>query len=371
MNPAALRSAEAFGYRLPLAQPLVMPSGTHAEREGVLLRLTAEDGSVGWGEATPLPGYSPDTLDDVLTFLGAWTRGEPTARILSPGAPPPDPRALAAIPTDSPAALWAIVQAGAEVEARQTGRSLSEVYAQRGPRGAPRPTVALNALLLGDGDAVLGAARQAAAAGYGAAKLKVGGLAPTAAAHWAARVGEALGEVALRLDANRAWSLDQATAFAEALDGVEIDYVEEPLSDPSELPELARRTTLRWALDESLLQAAADPALAAALGAAVVKPMLGPGLVWWASSEMSGLWSRRRTAGPVVVSSVFESGVGMRHLVALAAALGDAPAGLDTYRWLAADVLDRRLPLAGPTVDVAAVLSPNPVRLDRLTPLDL
>ena len=57
--------------------------------------------------------------------------------------------------------------------------------------------------------------------------------------------------------------------------------------------------------------------------------------------------------------------------VALAAALGDTPAGLDTYRWLADDVLERRLPLAGPTVDVADVLAPNPVRLDRLTRIDL
>ena len=73
----------------------------------------------------------------------------------------------------------------------------------------------------------------------------------------------------------------------------------------------------------------------------------------------------------MVVSSTFESGVGMRHLVALAAALGDTPAGLDTYRWLADDVLERRLSLAGPTVNVADVLAPNPVRLDRLTRIDL
>ena len=36
-----------------------------AEREAVLLRLEAEDGTSGWGEAAPLPGYSPDTLRDV------------------------------------------------------------------------------------------------------------------------------------------------------------------------------------------------------------------------------------------------------------------------------------------------------------------
>ena len=110
------------------------------------------------------------------------------------------------------------------------------------------------------------------------------------------------------------------------------------------------------------------------MGAAVVKPMLGPEHVGQARRELStGIWMPRPEArrGPVVVSSVFESGVGMRHLVALAAALGDAPAGLDTYRWLAADVLARPLAVGGPTVDVAEALAPNAVdvgRLDALAP---
>ena len=106
--------------------------------------------------------------------------------------------------------------------------------------------------------------------------------------------------------------------------------------------------------------------------AAVVKPMLGPARIGQARRELSGgIWTPRpvERRGPVVVSSVFESGVGMRHLVALAAALGDVPAGLDTYRWLAADVLAEPLAIGGPAVDVAAVLAPNPVDLSRLTPV--
>ncbi len=370
MSPADVRT-EAFRYRLPLARPLVMPSGTYTEREGILLRLTTADGVVGWGEAAPLPGYSPDTLDDAATWLGAWAAGRPTAVAISSLDDVPAARRLAAaLPTHSPAALWATVQADADIEAQRTGRSLAQVYTSRGPRRPPVETVSLNALLLGRWDAASDAAGQAVADGYRAAKLKVGGLAPNDAAALAREVAGALGDVSLRLDANGAWSLADAVVFADALDGVSVEYVEEPLANVEDLPTLASRSAVRWALDESLRQAFASPELVAVASAAVVKPSLGPEIVWSASFEFERHPIRERT-GPVVISSMFESGVGMRHLVALAAAFGDTPAGLDTYRWLAEDVLDHPLPIAGPSVDVAAVLAPNPVRVDRLEPLAL
>jgi O-succinylbenzoate synthase len=55
-----------------------------------------------------------------------------------------------------------------------------------------------------------------------------------------------------------------------------------------------------------------------------------------------------------VISSAYESGVGTAALVALAAGIGDrpVPAGLDTYRRLAGDVLDTPLDLPAPSVGV-------------------
>jgi O-succinylbenzoate synthase len=55
-----------------------------------------------------------------------------------------------------------------------------------------------------------------------------------------------------------------------------------------------------------------------------------------------------------VVSAAYESGVGTAALVALAAGVGEhpVPAGLDTYRALAGDVLEAPLGLPAPSVDV-------------------
>jgi o-succinylbenzoate synthase len=57
-----------------------------------------------------------------------------------------------------------------------------------------------------------------------------------------------------------------------------------------------------------------------------------------------------------VISSAYETGVGTVALVALAAGVGDeeVPAGLDTYRRLAGDVLRPPLDLPAPRVDVSA-----------------
>ena len=53
-----------------------------------------------------------------------------------------------------------------------------------------------------------------------------------------------------------------------------------------------------------------------------------------------------------VISSSYESGVGTGALVALAAAVGDEPVGLDTYRRLAEDVIEVPLDLPAPFMDV-------------------
>jgi O-succinylbenzoate synthase len=82
--------------------------------------------------------------------------------------------------------------------------------------------------------------------------------------------------------------------------------------------------------------------------AAVLKPTLVGGVArtrrFAASAQALGITP--------VLSGMFESGVAMRGHVALAAATGGAPAGLDPYNRLAADVLTPRLALDRPAVDV-------------------
>ena len=328
-------------YRLPLVGPLRLAFGTLTAREGVLLRLEDDAGRVGWGEAAPLPGFSPDTLEAATRVLRAFAD--------DPNAYDRDDAGLHAAP-HSPAARAAIDGARLDLDAQRARLTMARVLA---PSAAA--TVYVNALLTGDPPAVLARADAARADGYRAAKLKVGQRSPDEDAALVRAVSACLGPaVALRLDANRAWSYADAVRFARGVAGVPLAYVEEPLAGPARLAEFARETGLPVALDESLAALAPSDLAAHGYAAAVVlKPLVLGGVrrcLRWAEAA--------RTDGLVpVVSAAFESGVGLRHALALAAALGETPAGLDTYRYLAADVLAPRLPLGGPSVDVADALA--------------
>jgi O-succinylbenzoate synthase len=215
-----------------------------------------------------------------------------------------------------------------------------------------RPTVPVNGLLAGSRHEILEGAQRMRRAGYGAVKLKVGGREVVEDARLVHAVKDALGEgVSLRLDANQAWGLDEARGFARRIEGLRVEYLEEPLSDPAGLEGFARESGVPVALDESLVGMAPESLVEHRYaGAVVIKPSLLGGI-----SRALRLADRAVSLGMrPVVSSAYESGVGTSALVALAAGTGDeeVPAGLDTYRHLAGDVIEPRLPLPAPRLRV-------------------
>lgn len=63
-------SAKAYSIRLPLVSPYATAYGTLTHSTNVVLRLTAADGTVGWGEAAPLTGFTdPETTETVMADL--------------------------------------------------------------------------------------------------------------------------------------------------------------------------------------------------------------------------------------------------------------------------------------------------------------
>ena len=320
-------------YTLPLTEPVVWAGVAQTERRGLLVRAETAAGAVGWGDAAPLPGFSRETLVETEAALERAAAGDPVA-----------------LPF---AAQFALDLALADAAAQEAGRPLAF-------SADPEVTVPLAGLVLG-GPAPerLAHAERLAHDGYRTVKLKVGREDVLADAALVRDVQAAVGpDVALRLDANRAWSRGDARRFADALAGVALDFVEEPLADAAGLPELWLDTGLPIALDETLQQQGGIDQIRGWAAAVVVKPTLVGGI-----AAALAIAERARSVGVrVVISAAFESGVGLRGLVALAAATGGHAAGLDTYRWLARDVLAVRLPLGRPLVDVPGLLA-RPVRV--------
>ena len=258
----------AYRFQIPLLSPLKLKDQTHNQREGVLLE---RDGQ--WAEASPLPGFSAETIDDVIAAL----RG-------TQDAPPSLKFALSAL------------------------------------------------LLLGDRDRVLAGVEKCVDDKCRAAKLKVGNREVHAAISLVREVRELLPDnVQLRLDANQAWTLQDATRFCNTLDDIELEYIEEPLKDSSKLEELYARTEVKYALDETLLHHDSIDLWPNA-AALICKPTI-----------LGGRETIERLAGsgkPIVFSAAFESGVGIARIVQLAAEFSPQfPAGLDTLDWLTDDLL--------------------------------
>ena len=67
----SVKSVALHRVRVPLIEPFRISNGSVDEKEAILIELVTADGSVGWGEASPMSGsfYSDDTPDSVWQSL--------------------------------------------------------------------------------------------------------------------------------------------------------------------------------------------------------------------------------------------------------------------------------------------------------------
>jgi L-Ala-D/L-Glu epimerase len=192
------------------------------------------DGAVGYGEAAPLETYDGVTLDEVIAALrdgGANGQGgaEPPAEAQPGHRIPPQARA-------------AEEMALLDLEASRAGRAIGEPGADAIP---------VNRTLAGGPPVeVADRAAEGVREGYSCFKVKVG--LPDDADRVAA-VREAIGPwPALRVDANGAWSPDEAVAAIERLAPYDLQLVEQPCQTLEEMARVRREVDVPIAADESV-----------------------------------------------------------------------------------------------------------------------
>ena len=144
----------------------------------------------------------------------------------------------------------------------------------------------------------------------------------------------------VRVDANGAWSVDEALRRLRQLNRFELEYAEQPCATTAELADLRRRlvragVAVPIAADESIRRSG-DPEQVVALEAADIAVLKVQPL----GGVRRCLELAERLGLPVVVSSALESSVGLAAGVALAAALPELPyaCGLNTATMFTTDV---------------------------------
>lgn len=340
-----ITAIEAFPVRLPLRRPLAISGGVVGDMASgaphVYVRVTASDGSVGWGEARPSPRWSYETLESVVTtirrYIAPALLGQSvlsTTELLramdaeiAPGPCGGQPIAKAAIDT-----------AVHDLLARCQRVPLCALWGT-----PPSAAICLSYLIstrdAADAEAMAKVAREA---GYQGIDLKIG---------FGLKVDEALLEAVapyakdlfFRVDANQAYTLPEAIALARRLGRLGVSVFEQPLAALDWLghAELRRKVDVPVALDEGIWDATMllQAIRLEACDAVVVKLTKMGGL---ARARRCGELAREAGLG-LLGGGLTESSLGLVASAHLFHALGiEDPVDLNGPFFLADDPMDRK-----------------------------
>lgn len=226
---------------LPLRAPLAAAWGEVAERVLLRVRVRGEDGTEGVGEAGSLEPYDGVPLAAVRAALDAYAQvladlgeGSIEAVVDACRAERDLPQALAGVDL----ALW-------DLAGRRAGRSVAQLVSVEAARSIPvNATIAAS-----DRAGAARAAAQAAAAEFDTVKVKVG-LGDDAGRLAAVRAATSPG-MAIRIDANGAWGIEEAIATLRALAPVGIELAEEPVHGVAALRAVRAEVDVALAMDET------------------------------------------------------------------------------------------------------------------------
>ncbi len=305
--------------KLRLKVPLETAYGTVTERELLAVSLTDGDGIDGHGEAAPLEAYDGVSIERVERalagyepVLAAWRDPMNGAQMIDACRRVDDlPQALAAVDL----ALW-------DRAGKRAGKPVAALLTDD-PANAVEVNATLTAL---DRAGVAQQALQASREGFTCVKVKVG-VGDDGGRVAAARA--AMGpEVALRLDANGAWSVEEAVRAIDALAPAGLELVEEPTHGLKAVREVRERVSTRVAIDET---AAEHGALGAGVADAVCLKISRCGGI---SGLIAAATLVRASGAEAYVASTYDGPLGIAAALHAAAALASRgpvpPCGLAT-----------------------------------------
>ncbi len=323
---------------LRLQRPLASAYGTVTERVILSVSLLDADGGYGHGEAAPLEQYDGVSVEQVERALESYRPVLARAESMSGAGVLDACRRV----MDLPAALAAIDLALWDRAGHREGKPVAALLTDR-----PATDVTVNATLSALDRA--GGAEQAARAvrdGFTCLKVKVG--TGDDAGRVAAVRAAAGAEVALRLDANGAWSVEQAVSAIDALSPAGLELVEEPTHGLEGVREVRERVTVRVAIDET---AAEHGALGAGVADAVCLKISRCGGI---SGLLAAAALVRASGAEVYLASTLDGPLGVAAAVHVAAALASRgpvpPCGLATLGLF--EDLENPLPAAGGRIHV-------------------
>ena len=282
-------------------------------REGLILQIKDAQGNHGEGEIAPLTGVHLESLEDAEINLINILEGKKAE--------------LKVLPS---------VCFGLEMV---WNGYLAKIHDQKFFTKKPKP-LPVNALLTSELDDLKILGEQLNKVNYKAVKMKVGVKSIEEEIKRILILNTHLKQnISLRLDANRAWTLDEALEFASGIREIKIEYCEEPLKNPEQLESFSDKSDLPIALDETLFNTENPEFLPTSnITALILKPSRLGG---WKSCQKWVDFASKNNLG-VTFTSCLESGLALKWIALMNASMipVPTPAGLDTFQNFQTDVTD-------------------------------
>ncbi|MDQ9008277.1 muconate/chloromuconate family cycloisomerase [Acinetobacter gerneri] len=246
------KSVETILVDIPTIRPHKLSVATMQTQTVVLIKVTTEDGIVGWGEATTIGGlsYGEESPESVKTNIDTYfaplltsVKNLNVAQTL---------KLIRKTINGNRFAKCAIQTALLDIQAQRLGLPLSELLGGRLRTGVP----VLWVLASGDTEKDIAEAKKMIELKrHNVFKLKIGSNPVEADVEHVLAIKKALGnDISIRVDVNRAWSELEAIRGIQMLQDGGIDLIEQPcaLDNIDAMERLTRKFDIAIMADESL-----------------------------------------------------------------------------------------------------------------------
>lgn len=317
-----ITDAKLKPYSLSLKSEWLTSCGQLSQRLGYILKLTTDNQYTGQGDCIPLHGTeSLAQAHEHLTSLQPQLTNRSVKQLLN----------IDWATNQNPASCFALETALLDLQSKQLNLNIAQLL---NPDAAHE--VKVNMMIGHLDQTIFERAISAEQQGYRILKIKVGVYPATKELELISQLLSRLqSQTRLRLDANQAWTADQARSFVDGLARFadRIDSLEEPLqtSNIETLQQLQQTTAIELALDESLPMFLRQGTLdQLPVKRIIIKPARLGGLrnsfALAQQAEKLGITS--------IVTSSLESNIGLNASIQLAAAINNQQThGLATASW--------------------------------------
>lgn len=247
------KSVETLLVQIPTIRPHKMAVATMQTQTLVLVKITTEDGYVGWGEATTIGGlgYGEESPESVKVNIETYFA--PLLKTLSGLNVAQTLRAIKKNINGNRFAKCAIQTALLDIQAQRLNQPLSEILGGRLRNSVPVLWVLASGNTEKD---IAEAQKMIAAKRHNIFKLKIGSRPVEQDVEHVLAIKQALGkDISIRVDVNRAWSELDAIKGIQLLQDGGIDLIEQPcaIDNLDAMRRLTQRFDIAIMADESLM----------------------------------------------------------------------------------------------------------------------